>query len=105
MLKSTHPPEGPLSSDQQPGIRAQLGRAISLVFAPSGQQETPKTGEVPMCCFSVCLPWLTPALPVLQVPESSLMLEFVYGYDGNQQHDNLFFNSMGHLVYGIAAKA
>jgi len=54
---------------------------MNLVFAPSGFQASPEDEEV---------------------PNASLELEHIYGYNGNLPH-NIAINADGSLVYAIAA--
>ena len=64
------------------GIRVQLARSISMVFAPSGYKAPAEAGSV---------------------PEDSLELEYVHGYGGKNMRANLFLNEAGRVVYPMAA--
>ena len=70
------------ASDTQPGMRVQLARSISMVFAPSGYEAGPDVGSV---------------------PEDSLELQHVHGYSGKTGRSNVFLNEDGHVVYPLAA--
>ena len=56
--------EASAQSSAEPGLRVQLARSISMVFAPSGYKAPAEAGSV---------------------PEDSLELEYVHGY-GGQEH-------------------
>ena len=69
-------------SSASPGLRVQLARSISMVFAPSGYKAPAEAGSV---------------------PEDSLELEYVHGYGGKNMRANLFLNEAGRVVYPMAA--
>jgi len=74
--------ESSSNGDMQPGIRVQLARSMSTVFAPSGYVNIEGSGAV---------------------PDASLELEYVYGYNGSACRDYVFLNADGEVVYPIAA--
>ena len=74
--------EASAQSSAEPGLRVQLARSISMVFAPSGYKAPAEAGSV---------------------PEDSLELEYVHGYGGKNMRANLFLNEAGRVVYPMAA--
>ena len=77
---------GSADADSEPPVKYQAGRAMTSVFAPSQHVYTaPKGSE--------------------NVPEASLELHHVYGYNGRTMKNNIFINDAGKFVYPIAATA
>jgi len=69
------------TAETQPGVRVQLARAMSLLFAPTN--------------FS--LPYQAGA-----VPSADLCLDYIYGYNGNQGRHNVQVNASGEVCYHVA---
>jgi hypothetical protein len=72
-------------SHSNPGIRVQLGRRMSVLYAPTTHVPDKETDGA--------------------LPEASVELAWAYGYNGANGKANLFLNADGDATYSIAGIA